>query len=164
VEVEQLSNGKFAVYLSNNGYDVDQIHDMIRLIYRLHAIVTSQDSGSGSAACFKVTPEAMSRVDLYLKDFADKVRVTRTHLKEAMSLMGELAFDSIERVLKGQVDASSTPVSGAGGGAARLEVGRGGQCGVCKREFKTSSGLARHKCTPTGRPGRIDMAAVGTSR
>lgn len=98
IDFEVLSNNKLAVYLSGNAYDVDIISDMVHFIYRLDQIVES--SIATNSTQFKVTTEDMERVQLLLRDFGIKVQHTKTHLKEAISLLNELTFDRIEIVLK----------------------------------------------------------------
>lgn len=109
IEFQVLSNNKLAVYLSNNNYDVDIINDVLQLIYRVDQI--TRDGGAAEAAgMIKVTPESMMRVQLYLKDFAVKVQTTKTHMKEAMSLLNDLTFDLIESVLLGHPAPKQTAV------------------------------------------------------
>ena len=106
LEIEQLANGKFAVYLSNNKYDVGIIQDMLLLLYRLDKITSGAAGGDGegeeSEPVIRVPQETMRRVQLFLKDFAGKVAVTKTHLKDSLSLLSELTFDLLERMLLGQ--------------------------------------------------------------
>jgi hypothetical protein len=119
LEIEQLANGKFAVYLSNNKYDVGIIQDMLLLLYRLDKITSGAGGGSAGGdeaeSVIRVTQETMRRVQLFLKDFAGKVAVTKTHLKDSLSLLSELTFDLLERMLLGQAvslkadDEPSTP-------------------------------------------------------
>lgn len=97
IDFEVLPNNKLAVYLSGNAYDVDIISDMVHFIYRVDKIV--ETSVTRDDTHLRVTAEDMARVQLLLRDFGIKVQHTKTHLKEAISLLNELTFDRIEVVL-----------------------------------------------------------------
>lgn len=157
MEIDQLSNGKFAVYLSNNKYDVGVIHDMLMLLYRLDKI-TAAAAGEGDAAIddtIKVPQETMRRVQMYLKDFAGKVAVTKTHLKDSMSLLSELTFDVLERLLLGQLTVANirdnVPDDGALALKCTQEDGGGVKgatsytCTHCGKQCKSKCGLVMHE-------------------
>jgi hypothetical protein len=99
LELEQLSNGKFAFYLSNNNYDVSVIHDVVALVHRLDEVLARHDGDDGSL--IRVRAETMKRCQLHLKDFSGRVASAKTHLREALNLLSELTFDTIERELLG---------------------------------------------------------------
>lgn len=101
VEVDVLSNNKLAVYLSSNNFDVDMIHDMLHVIYRVDGILTTADADD--SAYVKVTKEDMARVQRHLKDFAVKSQTIKSHLKESISLLDEMVFEKIDCVLSGRV-------------------------------------------------------------
>lgn len=132
IEFEVLPNNKLAVYLSNNNYDVDMIHDVLQLIYRVDSITQAQGGGEGGHV--KIAPESMARVQLYLKDFAVKVQTTKTHLKESLSLLNELTFDLIERVLMG----SCAPPPSAHPPSMQ-------HCSLCTFACATAGGMGNHK-------------------
>jgi len=108
VELEQLANGKFAVFLSNNNYDISIIHDFVQLFYRLDQICNVKQ-GSEEDVSIKVSPETMRRVQLYLKDFTGKVSTIKSHLKEGLSVLNEMTFDMIERALMGKMSVVASP-------------------------------------------------------
>jgi hypothetical protein len=99
VDIEVLPNGKFAAYLSHNKYDVDAIEDMVRLIYRLEKLMADRTGGDAEV---RISSEDIKQLKLYLRDFATKLHSTRTHLKEALALLNEVAFDVVERILSGR--------------------------------------------------------------
>jgi hypothetical protein len=108
IELEMLASGKLAVYLSNNGYDIDLIHDVLRLIYRIDRMGSPSDAGCRDDTTSRVVSnEALRRVQLYLKDFGVKVARVRTHLKDSISILSDMAFDAVERLLCG--DDAITP-------------------------------------------------------
>ena len=103
VEFEQLSNGKFAVFLSNNRYDVGIMHDMVKTMHMLDRLFADArgEREEGENACVRVPRETMRRVQDYLRDFARRVSETKTHLKDSMALLSGLAFDQLESLLLG---------------------------------------------------------------
>jgi hypothetical protein len=157
VELEQLSNGRFAVYLSNNGYDVGIIHDMLRVVYQLDALTGNADVAgecpSGQSAAIRVGADVMRRVQLHLQDFGGKVALVKQHMKESVALLNELTFDRVELLLMGAGGAAgpgkpaTTSVPGIPGGAdgAREAPGEGARCEDCGKPFKNAVGLARHR-------------------
>ena len=157
VEVELMANNRFAVYLGNNNYNVDQINDMLQLIYRLDKVVRRgrDDCEDADEGFIRVSPEAMKRVAQYCKDFAGKITAARNHMKESMGLLSELTLDAIEKVLLGQMAIGGGGGGGGGGAvvaaaAADSVTGRGAQnqknrqCPVCGVVCQTAAGLGSH--------------------
>lgn len=136
IEVELLPNGRVAVFLSNCEYNVDIIYDMLQVIYRLDKIIGDRDSSEGNGGALRVTAEAMQRVTQYLKDFTTKVTTAKTHLRESLTLLSELTFDMIERVLMG-----STLTHGVESPAPTSVHA----CPDCGQEFGTKQGLSLHR-------------------
>lgn len=120
--IDMLSTGKFAVYLGNNQYDVCVIESMLHLVYKLEAAIDRSEEG------ITVTPQAMARVQLLLKTCTDKVNATKIHLQSALTMLTELTFDMISRILFGDEVASSVDHT----------------CGECTKVYKTSGALASH--------------------
>ena len=158
VEVELLANNRFAVYLGNNNYNIDQINDMLQLIYRLDKVVRrgegDGDDADADGGYIRVSPEAMKRVTQYCKDFASKISAARNHMKESMGLLSELTLDAIEKVLMGQMSAAAASAKaketakvkaatrfdeGVDAAAAVLH-----ECGVCRVACKSAAGLCSH--------------------
>ncbi len=142
-EVELLANNKVAVFISNCNYNMDLVHDMLQVVYRLERIISKHTEASGGCGdtYIRVTPEAMQRVGVYLKDFANKVTTAKTHLRETLSLLSELTFDALERVLMGQTaSTTSTAVAAIVG----MEAGQH-RCEECNATYKTRQGLCAHR-------------------
>jgi hypothetical protein len=150
-EIQQLSNGKFAIYLSNNNYDIDVIVDMIRLIYKLDSIVLKSNDGD-DVNIVKVTTECMTRVQSYIKDYGNKINSVKMHMKESMSLLNEIQLDMIAKVMlgdKGEIveikDKRDTKVNPS-------EIKDKVKCEWCNKEFIKNSGLSSHKKTCKSKP------------
>jgi hypothetical protein len=106
-EVQQLANGKFAIYLSNvllkseagdGNCDGSVVLEMLQLVYTLDRISMKGD-GNDSLV---VSIDSMKRVQSYLKDFNNKIQSAKMHLKDTMSILSEIQMDMIEKVLLGQ--------------------------------------------------------------
>lgn len=139
VEIEPLPTGKFAVYLSNNKYDVDAICDWLHVLYRLDDVVKKSGGAESQQGMVHVTPEAMKRVRLYLKDFSMKVSATKTHLKESISLLNELAMEMIDQVLMGQVEVTPRCED-----AAKQPCKQQHTCAECGKVCRTAGALVMH--------------------
>lgn len=125
VEVQQLPNGKFAVYLANNNYDIDAVLDMLQLIYKLDKIVTqgaSVDNGE-----LRVSVEGMTRIKTYLQDYTNKISSIKMHMRDSISILNEIHFDMIESVLLGQRNKKEQHA-----------------CERCGKPFDTTKGLRVH--------------------
>ena len=112
VEVQQLPNGKFAVYLAHNNYDIDAVLDMLQLVYKLDSIVsqgTSADNGE-----LRVSSEGMTRIKSYLQDYTNKIASIKMHMRDSISLLNEIHFDMIETVLMGQREKTKHPCERCG--------------------------------------------------
>ncbi len=97
VDFDQLPNGKIAVYLSNNEYDVVMVHHMIKLLYRMDEMLTS--ATGADANVFKISHDTMKRVQSHMKDFGRKVDRVKTSMKESLSVLNELTFDMVEQLM-----------------------------------------------------------------
>mgnify|MGYP003423353761 CR=1 FL=1 len=133
VEIQQLANGKFAVYLSNNNYDVDMIVDMIHLLYKLDVIVNSNDKSE----MLMLTTETMMRVKAYMNDYTSKICSVKSHMKESINILNTIQFDLIEAALlsnDGQTDTDHNKLNLV--------------CEKCNKSFKSKLGYRGHikKC------------------
>ena len=153
--LEQLSNGRFASYVSNNEYDIGIVVDLIRLLQRLDEFVRKANGQDADGGDIRVAPEAMHQVRLQLNDFAAKATTIRMHLKDSLALLNSMCVDNIERLLlgsamvvpvedanennnDGQKDSDSTNTT-----ATLLNDGKEA-CPSCGKRFKH---LNRHMCT-----------------
>jgi hypothetical protein len=128
VEVEQMHNGRFAVFLSKNEYDVDQIADMVQLIYTLDA---HTQKGEDMADTVRLSPETLQRVRLVLGDFKEKIRMAKNHMKETKVLLNDMSVVALEQLLVPQAaETASRPTL---------------SCDVCGFVAKSGGGLAGHK-------------------
>lgn len=130
VEIDLLHTNKFAVYLSNNNFDGYIIKDFVGLVYKLDRVITDLNTDNS----FKITTESMNNVKNYLTDFANKITILKTSMKNNIAILNEISFDVIEKILLGNT--------------VQRVIGNGDtifSCEVCKTVCKTSKGLNLHK-------------------
>lgn len=126
-ELEQLPNGKFAIYIGKNNYNIQIVIDSIRLIHRLEQLLSKSESGD----CVTLTPEKVFKIQNHLKDFYNKLQLLRSHLNQSIMILDEIKLDTIDRIVN-QKDEGSDKL----------------QCYNCKKVFKSAQGHAMHikKC------------------
>jgi hypothetical protein len=135
VEVEQLRNGRFAVYLSNNNYDVDQIADMVQLLYTLD---THTRKGEDMADTVNLTPETLHRVRDVLASFVEKIRMSKNHLKETQNLLNDMSIMALEQLLVPHSIVEEPPVPVPAEAVTW-------PCDLCSFVGKTERGCKAHK-------------------
>ena len=98
--IDQLPNGKFAVYLSNNNFDIDTLHDMIVMLYHLDKH-TCDENGNVRSDLIKISPDTMQKCSAQLNGFGQRIATAKTHLKETLILLNEITLEKIEQILIG---------------------------------------------------------------
>lgn len=128
LELEQLANGKFAVYISNNNFDIDTVVEFIHLLYRLDSLTSSDNNASLS-----ISAESVSRVQALLSDFTKKLGTIKTHMKASLNLLNELTFDMVEKIITGN-DIQVV-----------IQEQTCFRCETCAKTFKNLAGLKSHQ-------------------
>ena len=95
VEITQLPNAKFAIYLSKNMYDCDMISDMIYLLYKLDDIISTSATNSN----LTLSPEMIMKIQNIVKSFAAKLTTVKTLLKDALALLNTIIMEQINMLL-----------------------------------------------------------------
>lgn len=128
-EIRQLENGKFAVYLSNNNYDIDAIVNMMYVIYKLDALCCTATTDVG----VKISKENMSRLRVLLCDYTGRLNQVKANLKDNISIISDIQMDMIEKLISNTVP---------------KEMLMHMQCEKCGKTF-TKRGIQQHrrKCT-----------------
>jgi len=152
-EIQQLPSGKFAMYLTNNNYDVELVINCMNLIYKLNSITVSYADGEKENR-ITITSESMVRLQTYLKDYANKISSIKTHMKESMTLLSEIQFDMIEKILLGHQPASTVKHS------QPLPTTNRATCDWCKKEYASDKSCANHKRTCAKAPARASASKV----
>jgi hypothetical protein len=138
IEIVQLPNAKFAIYLAKNMYDCDTIKDMIHLLYKLDDIITTSNTNSN----ITLSPETILKIQNIIKTTAAKLNTVKNSLKESISVLSSIGLEQIEMALSNfQQDSASTPPIYP-------------SCEICGFIPKNLKGLASHqrKCFKTDKP------------
>jgi hypothetical protein len=130
-EIQQLSNGKFAVYLSNNEYDIDMIVDMLHVLYKIDDVI--QHSGLTDGIILR--NDDIQRVQAYIVDFTNKIESVKNNITATIRLLSGIQLTMIERIVLGNSD-STTDISELPGTELK--------CNKCDKPFKSKQGHAGH--------------------
>ena len=128
VEITQLPNAKFAIYLSKNMYDM--ISDMIYLLYKLDEIISTSATNSN----LTLSPEMIMKIQNIIKSFATKLTTVKTSLKDALALLNTITMEQINMLLFDHNKPVSSPLNR--------------QCKLCLFVSKSDRGKKDHlrKC------------------
>jgi hypothetical protein len=131
IEINQLHNGKFAIFLSKNNYDIKFIIDMIFLLYKLDKIITTSNSNSNII----LTPEHILQIQNIIRDNLSTISNIKQHLKDTIQLVNSISLTNIDTILMGQL-ADCTPTT-----SKTTTI----SCDVCNTVVKNHTGLVAHK-------------------
>lgn len=92
-EVQQLSSGRFAVYLGCNDYDADQIVEALELLYTLEGLTKDRPDG------VTFDPETLNRVKESLSSWRRKIVDVKGHLQHSLAILEEFAIEEVEKIL-----------------------------------------------------------------
>ena len=127
IEINQLSNAKFAIYLSKNLYDCNIIIDMMYLLYKLDNIINTTETNSN----ISLTPENILKIQNIIKLFTTKINTVKSSLKDSISVLNSISLDTIELILLEQFkENNTTPII---------------KCDICGFTPKNNTGLVAHK-------------------
>lgn len=140
-EIVQLPNAKFAIYLSDVYYNIPFIIDMIYLIYKLDSIITTSNSTSN----ISLSSEKILQIQSIIKDFTSKINTIKSDLKNTISLLNSITFDTIEQILLNQIKQTSSSIDII-------------KCDSCGFQPKNHTGLIAHqrKCNKLTKTIHID--------
>jgi len=95
-EIEQQPTGKFAVYLSNNNFDIDVVVAMVLLLYRMDVLSKKEEDNEKN---IRVSHETLTFIKEQMKEHMAKLQVVKSHLKESITILGNIQLDTIEKLL-----------------------------------------------------------------
>ena len=113
IGIESLTNGKYAMYMSNTGYDGKAIADVISHLHALHR-EGSDDNPDGSSQ--RITGEELKEITRIMIDGRQTLSSMNTHIKELTLSTDKLrltTFTMIERILKMTAPAKVTAKANA---------------------------------------------------
>ncbi len=127
IEIKQLPNAKFAIFISHCNYNIPFIIDMLYLIYKLDSIITTSDENSH----ITLTPETITKIQNIIKDFSNKINSIRHNLKDSITILNSITLSSIEKILLEQMN-EEKPITII-------------KCDICGFIPKNHVGLVAHK-------------------
>lgn len=139
-EVERLSNGKFAIYLADNKYDIEAIVEMVHLLHRLDAIYAqsggdgedTMGSGDRTKDSVTVSNEVLGKVQVHLRDWDKSIQAVKRSMRNAIETMNQVQLKMVEELILGTSVASTDADNNKA------------KCEWCGREFKTLRGMQTH--------------------
>jgi hypothetical protein len=144
-DFEQLPNGKFAIYLSNNQYNIKIIIRMLRILYKLDSIVSTKNNSN-----ITISPENIILIQQQIHTFNDTISSIQSNLKHTIDLVDTLTLNNIQQILLNQLpDIQTLPPK---------PIKTTLTCDSCSLVVKNMAGLAAHKrkCNRVLPPKTID--------
>ena len=148
-DMEMLSTGKYAMYLSNNEYNMDLVHKTLKVLYTFDQ--ASSSASSVDQTSHKISAERMMIAKLYLNDMGSKMEMIRTYSKSILAVLGECTFGKVDEILMGVAPAPapapavepfvSTPTLTI---TSNKESAIIYKCVDCDRVFKTKGAYGSH--------------------
>lgn len=124
VEIEQLPNGKYAVYLSNTGMNVDMVTEFIYLLHTLERY-SARDG-------IQMHPDTLSKIRDIVLDGVRKIGDIRTHLTASISIINDLNISTINTLLMNSIEVKDS------------EVIDSDTCPLCSKKFSTKQKCRSH--------------------
>lgn len=131
-EIQQLSTGRFAVYLSNNNYNIEQIVSMIYMIYRLDEIIDKYKVEEDEDG-FIVSPECLQIIKEKIDDHNNHITQVINKMKEGIMMVNKLDISWLEPILLGNTNKDN-----------KSKVQGRRQCQYCGNSLSIKS-ISRHE-------------------
>lgn len=143
VELERRSNGKFALFISKNEYNVDQIVDGITMIHYLEKQFRPyEDEEDGS---FRISEEVIDTIKEHIRECESSVQETREHMNRALKSLSVISFQHILPLLFQQTDPNLASTSSTRRPRKRALSEKKHICEHCGAGFDLPSTKSMHK-------------------
>jgi hypothetical protein len=138
IDLIQLSNGKFAIYLSNNNYNIDNIIDSMNIIYKIDSII--QNSLNNEK--FIINIETMMKLKSIINENNTKINSVKLHLRDSINILNDLTLDMIDKlIINNELKVENKEINNKEINKETLV------CNWCNKKCKSNSGLKNHKAT-----------------
>lgn len=127
MDLEIMANGKVAIYMSKNEYDVNMICDMIDFLQKLH----KEEEETSTSTLIKVRPEVMEMARQMMDGMSVTVNHATTQLKDVISRLNTMNVDQLIKLLMN-------------GGKETATEKVPHKCPNCPKTYKTLPGLETH--------------------
>jgi hypothetical protein len=136
IDLIQLSNGKFAIYLSNNNYNIENIIDSMNIIYKIDSII--QNSSNNDK--FIISLETMMKLKSLINDNNTKLNSVKLHLRDSINILNDLTLDMIDKlIINNELKIENKEINNKEIDKEIL------LCNWCNKKCKSMSGLKNHK-------------------
>jgi hypothetical protein len=132
IDIEQLINGKFAIYLSGNNYDIDFIINLIYFIYKLDSIFSSF-----SDTHIVISPDTIVLIKDFILDTREKFSSIKERLRLCLNDINNIDMDKLENILLNQLKSTNYSDETL-------------TCNLCEFNAKNKRGLNIHKAKCNG--------------
>jgi hypothetical protein len=137
IDLIQLSNGKFAIYLSNNNYNIENIIDSMNIIYKIDSII--QNSSNNDK--FIISLETMMKLKSLINDNNTKLNSVKLHLRDSINILNDLTLDMIDKlIINNELKIENKETNKEINKEILL-------CNWCNKKYKNISGLKNHQST-----------------
>mgnify|MGYP006268101583 CR=1 FL=1 len=135
IELEQMLNGRFALYLSNVGDTLESLPGYVDLVQTLDSMNSGEDY-------IKLGKQKCNEIEMYLNDNKEKLSRLKASLNAALALVTDMRNDKILEIInsKNMIEPQS-PMT-----FVRTQED-GPTCENCKRTFANITGLKTHMKT-----------------
>jgi hypothetical protein len=99
-EIQQLSTGRFAVYLTNNNYNIEQIVSIVYMIYRLDDIIDKYKDEEDEGL-FIISPECLEIIRERVLEHNNTTQQIVTKAKEIIVIANKQELSWLEPLLLG---------------------------------------------------------------
>lgn len=136
-EVNQLTNGKFAMYLFNMSDSLCDICEYIRLIHMLESMCKNDDG------MVRVGSETLKMIEFQCDDLRNKIVKIKSSLRNTLTMVSDLSIETIARLVKNQEEPVIVPPPTK---VVVCDV----KCEKCGQGFKSKAGYVSHAKTCHG--------------
>lgn len=137
LDIERLPNGKIATYISNNRYDADAIIGVLYFIYHFDKIIQDCE-GDEDHERYELSTESFDKIRSFMQNFTEKISGAKTHMRQAIELLSNITFDTIEKIILGKDD--------VGDDGSPIETREKPHfCHICKNYFKSPQTIYNHQ-------------------
>lgn len=135
-DMEQLPNGKVALYMSNTANNESFIKDAVDVLYTIISLMDKKDSDD--EVYKKFTPAEVNRIRDYIKDFMEKTRNALHHANETVAFIENVKktyLPTLRQMLTNEIMPSDETTA----------ADDKDKCEFCNRYFKKGHGMNVHK-------------------
>jgi hypothetical protein len=102
IQFDTLLNGKCAIFLSNNEYDVNFIIELLQILQFIDDKSRNEKQSSEDDDSISLSSDTVHKINEILKESEQKVYDLKTKLEQSIKLVSSIKFDLINSLFRGQ--------------------------------------------------------------